>query len=204
MLCYITHTEIYLSKSYSPFLTVCHQVPAVPSPWLNYLLVLTPWNIVLLEDLTGSQLVKKSPVLYGTWRIITAFVTARQLPLSGTRPTSPCTPKALAEDSRHIVLPSRPGSPKWSVSTRFLHQNLVYISPLRPSYSSRFDPTCNFDEEYRSVSFSLCSFLHSLVTSSFLSPNIPLSTLFLNNLSLRSSFNVGDQVSHPYKKQAKL
>ena len=52
-------------------------------------------------------------------------------------------------------------------------------------------------EEYRSFS-SLCSFLHSLVTSSLVGPNILLSTLFLNILNLRSSLNVNDQVSHPY------
>ena len=54
-------------------------------------------------------------------------------------------------------------------------------------------------EEYRSLSSSLCSLLHSPVTSPFLGPNIPLSTLFSNTLSLRSTHNLGDQVSHPYK-----
>jgi hypothetical protein len=34
---------------------------------------------------------------------------------------------------------------------------------------------------------------------SFLDPNIFLSTLFSNTLSLRSSLNVIVQVSHPYK-----
>jgi len=35
---------------------------------LNYLLtyLLTPWSRVLLEKLTGSQLVKKFPTFYGT------------------------------------------------------------------------------------------------------------------------------------------
>jgi len=54
-------------------------------------------------------------------------------------------------------------------------------------------------EEYRSFSSSLCSFLHSPVTSSFLGPNILLNTLFSYILSLRSSLNVSDQVSHPNK-----
>ena len=54
-------------------------------------------------------------------------------------------------------------------------------------------------EEYRSLSSSLCSFLHSPVTSSLLGPNILFSTLFWNTISLRSYFNVSDQVSHPYK-----
>ena len=54
-------------------------------------------------------------------------------------------------------------------------------------------------KEYRSFSSLLCSFLHSPVTSSLLGPNILLNTLFSNTLSLRSSLNVSDQVSHPYK-----
>jgi len=54
-------------------------------------------------------------------------------------------------------------------------------------------------KEYRSFSSSLCSFLHSPVTSSLLGPNTFLNTLFSNTLSLCSSLNVSDQVSHPYK-----
>jgi hypothetical protein len=44
--------------------------------------LLTPWSRVLLEKLTGSQPVKKFPALYGTKSFITAFATARHLPLS--------------------------------------------------------------------------------------------------------------------------
>jgi phosphate starvation-inducible membrane PsiE len=51
---------------------------------------------------------------------------------------------------------------------------------------------------------SLCSFLHYLVTSSLLCPNILLNILFSNTLSLRSSLNVSDQVSHPYKTTGKI
>ena len=35
--------------------------------------LLTPWSRNLLEKLTGSQVVKKFPVLYGTRKFITAF-----------------------------------------------------------------------------------------------------------------------------------
>jgi len=45
----------------------------------------------------------------------------------------------------------------------------------------------------------LCSVLHSPVTSTLLGPKIFLSTLCLNILSLCSSLNVRDQVSHPHK-----
>ena len=54
------------------------------------------------------------------------------------------------------------------------------------------------------LSSSLCSFLHSPVDSSLLGPNILLSTLFSNTLRLRSSLNVSDHVSHPYKTTGKI
>jgi len=52
---------------------------------LAYLLLtclLTPWNRVLFEKLTGSQLVKKFPAFYVTRRFITAFTSARHMSLS--------------------------------------------------------------------------------------------------------------------------
>ena len=45
--------------------------------------LLTPWSRVLLEKLTGLQLVKKFPAFYGTRKFITAFTSARHLSLSG-------------------------------------------------------------------------------------------------------------------------
>jgi hypothetical protein len=50
----------------------------------------------------------------------------------------------------------------------------------------------------------LCSFLHSTVTPSLFGPNILLSTLFSNILSLCSSLNVRAQVSHPYRTTGKI
>jgi hypothetical protein len=49
------------------------------SPVLNEL---TPWSRVLLEKLTGLQLVKKFPTFYGTRKFITVFASARHLSLS--------------------------------------------------------------------------------------------------------------------------
>jgi hypothetical protein len=48
--------------------------------WLTYLIA--PCSRVLLEKLTGSQLVKKFPASYGTQRFITAFKSANNLPLA--------------------------------------------------------------------------------------------------------------------------
>ena len=52
--------------------------------WNPYLL--TPWCRVLLEKLTGLQLVKKFPAFYGTRRFIIALTSVRHLSLSWTSP----------------------------------------------------------------------------------------------------------------------
>ena len=98
-----------------------------------------------------------------------------------------------------------PGSSKWSLSLKFPHQNPVYASPL-PAHLILLDLITRtiLGEEYKSLLYSLRSFLHSLDTSSLLGPHILLSTLFSNDLSLSSSLSVSDQVSHPYKTTGKI
>jgi hypothetical protein len=54
------------------------------------------------------------------------------------------------------------------------------------------------------ISSSLYSFLNFPVTSSRLGPNSLLSTLISNILIIRSSFNVSNHVSHPYKTTCKI
>ena len=83
------------------------------------------------------------------------------------------------------------------------------LSPIRATYPAHlillhFITRTILGEEYRSLSYSVCSFLHSPVTSSLLSPNILLNTLFSNTLNLRSFLNVSDQISHPYKTTRKI
>ena len=48
--------------------------------------LLTPWCRVLLEKLTGRQLVKKFHAFHGTRRFITALTSVRHLPLSWASP----------------------------------------------------------------------------------------------------------------------
>ena len=48
--------------------------------------LLTPWCRVLLEQLTGLQLVKKFPAFHGTRRFITAFTSVHHLYLSWANP----------------------------------------------------------------------------------------------------------------------
>jgi hypothetical protein len=91
----------------------------------------------------------------------------------------------------NITLPSTPGSPQRALSIRFPHQNPVHTSPL-PIRATCYVHLILFDfiirtrlgKEYRSFSSSLYNFLHSPVTPSLLGPNILLSTLFSNTLSL--------------------
>jgi len=50
-----------------------------PKYIIYYPYFLTPWSRVLIEKLTGFQLVKKFPAFYGTRRFITAFTSDRHL-----------------------------------------------------------------------------------------------------------------------------
>jgi hypothetical protein len=63
---------------------------------LTYLL--TPWNRVLLEKLTGLQPVKKFSAFYGTRRFITAFTMPATCPYSEPVQSSPYTHIPLPED----------------------------------------------------------------------------------------------------------
>ena len=140
------------------------------------------------------------------------------LPHSQVPATCPCPKPARSSPYPHILkihlnitLPSKPGSPKWSLSLRFPHQNPVYASSLpRKCYMphlfhfSWFDQPNNVWWGVQISQLLFCSFLHPPVTSSLLDPNILLSTLFSNTLNLHTSLNVSDQVAHPIKTTGKI
>ena len=78
----------------------------------------------------------------------------------------------------NIIFSSAPGSSKRSLSLRFPSQNPVYASPFPilatwPAHLILLDLIARkiLGEEYRSLSSSLCNFLHSPVTLSLLDPN---------------------------------
>ena len=112
-------------------------------------------DLVLLEKLTGSQLVKKIPAFYGTWRFITVVTNACHLSLSRARSIQSMPPSHFLKIYFNIIFPSTPGSSKWSLSLRFPHQNPVCTSPLphtcympRPPHSFRFDRPNNHAHAY--------------------------------------------------------
>ena len=89
----------------------------------KYLLtnILIPWSRGLPQKLTGPQLVTKFLAFYGTRMFIMAFTTPVPV-LSQTDP--------LDAPNFNIILPSKPGSSKWSPSLTFPHQNPICTSPL--------------------------------------------------------------------------
>jgi len=65
--------------------------------------LLTPWCRVLLENLTGSQLVKKFPAFHGTRKFITALTSVRHLSLSWASPSQSINPHPTSWRSIPIV-----------------------------------------------------------------------------------------------------
>ena len=108
--------------------------------------LLTPWNRVLLEKLTGSAASQEILRIFGTRKFLTVLPSARHLSLSiANSIQSPTTPSNFLKIHLNIILPYWSGSSQWSLSLRFPHQNPVHTSPLphtqhmpRPSHSSRF------------------------------------------------------------------
>ena len=146
----------------------------------------------LFEKLTGFQPVKKFPAFYETRRFITAFRNPRHLSLSWASsiqsiPPNPTSLRSIFILSSHLSLGLPSGHFPSGFPTKNLHTPL--LSTIRATCPAHlilldFITRTILGEEYRSFSSSLCSFLPSPVTPSLLDPNVLLSTLFSNTLSL--------------------
>ena len=177
-----------------------------------HLHLLTPWCRVLLEKLTGLQLVKKFPALHGTRRFINALTSVRHLSLSWASPIQSIYPHPTSRRSILILFTHlRLGLPSGLFPSGFPTKTLytALSSPIRTTCPAHlilldFITRTILGEEHKSFSSSLCNLLYSPVTSSLLGPNILLNTIFSNTLSFLSFRNVSDQASYPYKTTDKL
>jgi hypothetical protein len=188
----------------------------------------------LHERLSVVQSLGSFPVFYGTRRLITAFTRALHLYLSRARPIpptplNPISARSILMLSTHL----RIGLPSGLYPSGFPTNNLyaflfspVYVTcsmiilckirgfhggDLQEPHGETSQMTPFFmiiliklGEEYKSCSSSLCNVLHPPVTHFLFGPNILISNLFSNTLSLCSYLNVRDQASQPYRTTGKI
>ena len=141
----------------------------------HYLLTysLTPWCRVLLEQLTGLQLVKKFPAFHGTLRFITALTKVHHLFLSWASPIQSIYPHPTYWRSTLILLTHlRLGLPSGLFPSGFPTKtpHTTISSPIRATCPAHlilldFITRTTLGEEYNSFSSSLYSLLHSSVNS---------------------------------------
>ena len=178
---------------------------------LTYLLThsLTPWCRVLLEKITGLQLVKKFPAFYGTRRFITALTSVRHLSLSWASPIQSTYPhptswRSILMLSTHLRL----GPPSSLFPSGFPTKTLYAPSPppyaphaLPISFLSILSPA---QYRVRSTELLVMQSPPFPLTPSLVGQNILLNTIFSNTHSFLSTLNVSDQASHPYKTTDKI
>jgi len=92
--------------------------------------LLTSWCRVLLEKLTGLQLVKKFPPFHGTWRFITALKSVRHLSLSWASPIQYIYPHPSRGEIVEIKLRKK-SSYCWSLLRKYITmhgpQNVKFV-----------------------------------------------------------------------------
>ena len=109
--------------------------------WYDMIWLVTPCR-VLLEKLTSSQLVKKSPAFYGTRRFITTFTSARHLSISWASSIQSIPPTShFLKIHLNIIIPSTPGLPSGlfpsSFPTKTLYAPLLLVGRTEVSVQIR-------------------------------------------------------------------
>ena len=135
------------------------------------------------------------PTFYGTRRFITACTSDCHLSLSWARAFQSVSPLPASWSSSlilssHLCLSLPSGLLPLGLPVKTLYAPLLLpLYTTCPTHLIHLDLIIwmIFSEQYRIYSLSLCSPLHSPVTSSLLGPNVFLNTLFSNTLSLCSS-----------------
>ena len=109
----------------------CTRPSSASQDQLTYSL-LTPWCRVLLEKLTGLQLVKKFPAFHGTRRFITALTSVRHLSLFWANPIQSIYPhptswRSILILSTHLRL----GLPSGLLPSGFPSKTLYTPPPIQ-------------------------------------------------------------------------
>ena len=138
----------FLAKSVMNSLSVIY-VLQIRKLWL------TAWSEVLLEKLTGFQLVKKFAALYGTRCLVSAFARVHYLSLIWAISIQPMLPPQFLNIQFNIIFfvqVFQVGSFFWiSPPKSYKHSSFLYTCYMPcPSHVIEFSTRMVFDEEWRS------------------------------------------------------
>ena len=183
-----------LKRASHRFVSLVRSIQSTPPSHYLLTYLLTPWCRVLLEQLTGLQLVKKFPTFHGTRRFITALTSVRHLSLSWASPILSIYPHPTSRISILILSTHlRLGLPSVLFPSGFPTKTLYTpLSPIRATclahylrvhfnimlssttQSSKWSVSLRFPHQNRVWTYSVphtCHMLHPSFSSWFAHPN---------------------------------